>query len=127
MCLSTVYIQSGDRRIKVMQDVAQMESNQEGYLLIGLLGDQKFVKGRIKSVDFVDDHTVVLEKEEKRRKPMIPQIKRILYTTDLSDNSAYAFRYAINFAKKHDAGIIILHVLEPLSVTAKALTHSSSY
>jgi predicted RNA-binding protein len=63
MCLSTVYIQSKDRRIKVMQDVAQMESRQEGYLLIGLLGDQKFVKGTIKSVDFVDDHTVVLEKE----------------------------------------------------------------
>jgi predicted RNA-binding protein len=65
MCLSTVYIQSKDRRIKVMQDVAQMEYNQEGYRLIGLLGDQKFVKGTIKSVDFVDDHTVVLEKEEK--------------------------------------------------------------
>ena len=30
-----------------------------------LLGDQKVVKGRIKSVDFVDDHTVVLEKEGK--------------------------------------------------------------
>ena len=65
MCLGTVYIQSGDRRIKVMQDVAQMESNQEGYLLIGLLGDQKFLKGRIISVDFVDDHTVVLEKVGK--------------------------------------------------------------
>ena len=65
MCLSTVYIQSKDRRIKVMQDVAQMESIQEGYLLTGLLGDQKFVKGTIKSVDFVDDHTVVLEKEGK--------------------------------------------------------------
>ena len=66
MCLSTVYIQSKDRRIKLMQDVAQMESSQEGYLLIGLLGDQKFVKGRIMSVDFVDDHTVVLEKEGRR-------------------------------------------------------------
>ena len=55
---------------------------------------------------------------------MIPQIKRILYATDLSDNSAYVFRYALNFAKKHDAGIAILHVLDPLSVTAKALTHS---
>jgi predicted RNA-binding protein len=63
MCLSTVYIQSKDRRIKVMQNVAQMEYDQDGYLLIGLLGDQKFVKGTIKSVDFVDDHTVVLEKE----------------------------------------------------------------
>lgn len=65
MCLSAVYIQSEDRRIKVLQDAAQMESNQEGYLLTGLLGDQKFVKGRIISVDFVDDHTVVLEKADK--------------------------------------------------------------
>lgn len=43
---------------------------------------------------------------------MIPEIKKILYTTDLSPNSAYAFRYAINSAKKHDAAIIILHVVE---------------
>ena len=43
---------------------------------------------------------------------MIPEIKRILYATDLSDNSAYAFRYAMNSAIKHDAGIIILHVFE---------------
>ena len=65
MCLSTVYIQSKDRRTKVMQDVAQMKSDRERYLLIGLLGDQKFVEGRIISVDFVDDHTVVLEKDGK--------------------------------------------------------------
>ena len=65
MCLSTVYIQLEDRRIKVMQDAAQMEFTPEGYLLIGPLGDQKFVKGRIKSVDFVDDHTVVLEENGK--------------------------------------------------------------
>ena len=55
---------------------------------------------------------------------MIPQIKKILYTTDLSDNSAYVFRYAINSAKKHDAAIIILHVLEEMSATTKAITHS---
>jgi nucleotide-binding universal stress UspA family protein len=54
---------------------------------------------------------------------MIPQIKRILYTTDLSDNSAYVFRYAINSAEKHDAAIIILHVLEPLSKTTNAIVH----
>ena len=65
MCLCTVYIQSNGRLDKVMQDVAQMESNEEGYVVIGLLGDQKFVKGTIKSVDFVDNHTVVLEKDEK--------------------------------------------------------------
>ncbi len=46
---------------------------------------------------------------------MIPEIKRILYTTDLSPNSAYALRYAINSANKHNAEIIILHVVEEMA------------
>jgi len=50
---------------------------------------------------------------------MIPQIKKILYTTDLSDNSAYVLRYAINSAKRHDAKIIILHVLDIMPAIAK--------
>lgn len=50
---------------------------------------------------------------------MIPQIKKILYATDLSDNSAYAFRYAINFAKRHDGKIIILHVLDVMPTYAQ--------
>ena len=50
---------------------------------------------------------------------MIPQIKKILYATDLSDSSAYAFRYAINFAKRHDAKIIILHVLDVMPTVAQ--------
>jgi len=45
---------------------------------------------------------------------MIPKIKKILYATDLSPNSAYVFRYAIDSAIKHDADIIILHVFEPI-------------
>jgi nucleotide-binding universal stress UspA family protein len=45
---------------------------------------------------------------------MIPQIKKILYATDLSKNSAYAFYYAVDMAKKHDAEVIILHAIEPI-------------
>jgi len=45
---------------------------------------------------------------------MIPEIKKILYATDLSRNSAYAFYYAIDVAQRRDAKIIILHVVEPL-------------
>ncbi len=45
---------------------------------------------------------------------MIPQIKKILYATDLSKNSSYAFLYAIDMAKRHDARIIILHSIEPI-------------
>jgi len=43
---------------------------------------------------------------------MIPRIRNILYATDLSKNSAYAFRYAFNSAEHHKAKIHILHVLE---------------
>ena len=49
---------------------------------------------------------------------MIPKIKKILYTTDLSDNSAYVLRYAMDSAKKHDAKIIILHVLDIMPAIA---------
>lgn len=46
---------------------------------------------------------------------MIPKIKRVLYATDLSENSMYAFRYAVNTIEKHDAEMIILHVIEDIS------------
>lgn len=45
---------------------------------------------------------------------MIPPIKKILYATDLSKNSSYAFLYAIDMAKKHNAKIVILHAIEPI-------------
>lgn len=44
---------------------------------------------------------------------MIKKINTILYATDLSKNSAYAFRYAINSAQNHDARIHILHAIDP--------------
>ncbi len=49
---------------------------------------------------------------------MIPQIKKILYATDLTKNSAYAFYYAVDAATKHDAEILILHTIEPLRESA---------
>ena len=52
---------------------------------------------------------------------MIPRIRTILYTTDLSKNSAYAFRYAVNSAQMHNAKIHILHVIEALPSAAEGL------
>ena len=43
---------------------------------------------------------------------MASGIRKILYTTDLSENSAYVFRYALNSAEVHDAEIHILYVLK---------------
>lgn len=42
----------------------------------------------------------------------IPEIKKILYTTDLSEHARYAFSYAMSLANQYGAGITILHVLE---------------
>ncbi len=53
---------------------------------------------------------------------MIPQMKKILYATDLSKNSSYAFLYAIDMAKRHNAKIIILHAVEPLPPYVEAYT-----
>ena len=45
---------------------------------------------------------------------MIPKIKKILYATDLSKNSSYAFLYATEMARRYDAKIIILHAIQPI-------------
>ena len=55
----------------------------------------------------------------KGGRSMTPQIKKILYATDLSKNSSYAFLYAIDMAKKHDARIVILHAVEPIPTYAE--------
>ncbi|MGD2097159.1 MAG: universal stress protein [Desulfobacterales bacterium] len=52
---------------------------------------------------------------------MIPEINRIIYTTDLSPYAGHAFSYAASLANRYDAGITILHVLEDISPTADSL------
>jgi nucleotide-binding universal stress UspA family protein len=42
---------------------------------------------------------------------IIPEIKKILYATDLSDNARYAFAYAVRLANLFGAGLTLLHVL----------------
>ena len=52
---------------------------------------------------------------------MLPEMKKVLYATDLSQNSAFAFRYAMKFAEEQNAEIIILHVLEGIPPNTRAL------
>jgi nucleotide-binding universal stress UspA family protein len=46
---------------------------------------------------------------------MLPTIKKILYATDLSENSRLAFGHAASLAKQYQAEIIVLHVIEPVN------------
>ena len=52
---------------------------------------------------------------------MIPKIKKILYATDLTKNSDYAFRYAVILAKQHNAELVILHVMEVIDTKTRYL------
>ena len=50
---------------------------------------------------------------------MTPFIRKMLYATDLSPNATYAFRYAVYLARKLDAKIVVLHVVEKMSPEAE--------
>ncbi len=46
---------------------------------------------------------------------MIPEIKNILYATDLSESARHCFGYAASLSDRYAAKITILHVLEDLA------------
>jgi nucleotide-binding universal stress UspA family protein len=49
------------------------------------------------------------------------EINKILYATDLTQNSTHALFYAMSIAVKYDAKIIGLHVIEELSINTPIL------
>ena len=51
---------------------------------------------------------------------MIPEIKKILFTTDLAPNAKIPFNYAISLAIRYGSLITILHVIEELASDAPA-------
>ena len=62
MCIATVYVETGAQREEVMRDVILVQAENSGFLLITLLGEEKFLEGRLKSIDFLREHSVVFEK-----------------------------------------------------------------
>ena len=52
---------------------------------------------------------------------MIPEIKTILYATNLGPEAPYVFRYAVSQAQHYQAKIVVLHVIEPLGPFARNL------
>ncbi len=40
------------------------------------------------------------------------EIRKILYATDFSENSKYALKFALSFARKYDAKLFVLHVIQ---------------
>ena len=61
MCLSTVYMDSGDKKKEIMKDVAQIEAERQGFWLINLFGERIFIEGTIKTINLIDGHFIMLE------------------------------------------------------------------
>jgi len=54
--------------------------------------------------------------------PTLPDIKTILYATDLGgDHTIPVFRSALSIARKYDANIVMVHVVEPMSPAIQAV------
>ena len=62
MCLSTVYMNSGNEEKEIMKDVARIEAEGKGFLLINLFGEREFIEGSIQTVDLMDEHFIMLRK-----------------------------------------------------------------
>ena len=52
---------------------------------------------------------------------MLPDIKTILYASDMGSQMRPAFRFALSLALRYDARLVMLHVLEPIADTSKAM------
>ena len=62
MCESKVFLQVGDDREHVMDDVVRMEIEENGVRVFDIIGQETFVEGaRVKLADLLA-HQIVLEK-----------------------------------------------------------------
>lgn len=55
---------------------------------------------------------------------MIPEIRTILYATDLGDHAPSVFRCAVSLAQRYKAKIVLVHALEPLTSTGESLVRN---
>ncbi len=60
MCLATVYVDNDGQKEEVMRDVAWIEPESQGVLLISFLGERQLFHARIKSIDLMHS-SIVLE------------------------------------------------------------------
>jgi len=64
MCLATVYVDNSGRKEEVMRDVAWIEPEGPGVLVITFLGERKLFQTGIKSIDLLNG-SIVLESKNR--------------------------------------------------------------
>ena len=61
MCIATVYLDTGGKLEEAMQDVVYIEAENSRFRLINLIGEEKYLEGKLKRIDFWEEHAVVIE------------------------------------------------------------------
>jgi predicted RNA-binding protein len=64
MCETRVYLGEDGEEQKIMEDVVLVQPEDDAYLLVNVLGEQKLVQGRIKKIDFLK-HTLHLSPSQE--------------------------------------------------------------
>jgi predicted RNA-binding protein len=66
MCIATVYLTSGDdTKEEVMRDVIWVEAENDDFRILNMFGEEKHLQGKLKSIDFWQEHAVVIETHRK--------------------------------------------------------------
>jgi len=61
MCEANAYLDNGDEELLIMESVDMVEPDgNDSWRLVGLFGDQKTVKGRLKRMNLVN-HRIIFE------------------------------------------------------------------
>jgi len=61
MCIAIVYLDTGGELEEAMQDVVYIEAENSRFRLVNLLGEEKYLEGKLKRIDFWEEHSVVIE------------------------------------------------------------------
>jgi len=54
---------SGNDQKEIMKDVAKIEAESQGYWVINLFGEKKFVEGTIESINLIDGFLTISGRE----------------------------------------------------------------
>ena len=62
MCLAAVYLNSVAEENRLMKDVALIEADEDGFWLVDLFGERRFVAGKIQSLNLTDGQCLMMRK-----------------------------------------------------------------
>ena len=61
MCIATVYVDIDGELKEAMRDVIHIEAENSRFQLVNLLGEEKYLEGKLKSINFWEEHSVVIK------------------------------------------------------------------